>query len=241
MKIMKEWIKKNWPLLGLGLLLIIYLGTSIDSCVSDRNYRKEIKALNNDNAVLKMANDFKDRENKDLRKSIIVTEEEIVGIRKNLREKEGRIRYLVGKNTEWRDKVKNMPASIIVIETRQALQTEEVWEREDGVLFSLSAARTNLNVLGQFSLLEEERKTLTEAYELSRIENAKLRQIIKFERTISANLTEQRANDQLIIGNWRDKFDLSEDQRKRARGKGRKEGGILGFIIGLAAGFFLGK
>lgn len=197
--------------------------------------------MNSENAVLKSANDFKDRENRDLRKSILSTEEENVGLRIELQGKNQRIREIMGERNEWRDMVRNMPASVVVIETRQALQTEEIWEREDGVFFSLSAARTNLNVLGQFTLLEEERKTLVEAYELSRIENANLQRIIIGERAINANLKEQRANDQLIIGNWRDKFDLSEGMRKRARAKGRKEGGVVGFLIGLLGGLFLGK
>ena len=238
---MIKWIKKNVLFICFNIVALLLIIVGIDNCVSDRNYSKQIKALNNDNAVLEMANDFKDRENKDLRKSIVATEEENAIIRIELQGKDRRIREIVGERNEWRDKVRNMPASVVVIETRQALQTEEIWEREDGVLFSLSAARTNLNVLGQFTLLEEERKTLTEAYELSRQENTKLRQIIKFERTISANKDGIIANDKLIIGNWRDKFDLSEQKGKRARGKGRKEGAVIGAVIVTVLWIFLGK
>ncbi len=238
---MIKWIKKNWLFLLLWMVGSMLIITNVIGYFEERNYQKEIKGLNQDIKVLESANDFKERENKDLRKSIMATEEENAIIRTELQGKNRRIREIMGERNEWRDRVRNMPASVVVIETRQALQTEEIWEREDGVLFSLSAARTNLNVLGQFSLLEEERKTLTEAYELSRQENTKLRQIIKFERTISANLTEQRANDQLIIGNWRDKFDLSEGMRKKARAKGRKEGTIIGGAIVTILWIFLGK
>lgn len=238
---MKQWLKSNWPTLAIGLISIFLICSSIDSCVGKLNYKKEIKALNNDIAILESANDFKDRENRGLRKSIVAIEEDNVGLRTELQGKDRRIREIMGERNEWRDRVRNMPATVVVIETRQALQTEEIWEREDGVLFSLSAARTNLNVLGQFTLLEEERKTLVEAYELSRIENVNLQKIIIAERVISANLTEQRANDQLIIGNWRDKFDLSEGMRKKARTKGRKEGTALGGLFVTILWIVLGK
>ena len=68
----------------------------------------------------------------------------------------------------------------------------------------------------------------------------KLRQIIAFERTISANKDEQLATKDLIIGDWKDKFDLSEGRRKRARVKGRKEGAVVTAIF-VAVLFVLGK
>lgn len=237
---MKAWIRKNWILI-VSLLAIFIIATSGAVAVTEiLGYKKQIRGLNRDNSVLEAAIKFKDRENNGLRKENATIEEENVGIRKELKGKDQLVLTLQADNIAWQEKVETLPPSGLVQVARRLVASDEIWQREDGILFSFAAARTTINILGQFSFVEGERVTLAEAYHQSRVENTNLKAIVGNERIINKNKDIQLAEKDLIIVNWKGKFNLSEGRNRKARARGRKEGAVAAAIVA-AVVFVLGK
>ncbi len=142
---------------------------------------------------------------------------------------------------KWKEKVENLPASVVVIETRIILETKEVWEKPDGILFSLTAAKDNLAILGDFSLVEEDRDKWKDNYNIAKSEIGNLKVIIVKERKAKVAKDRQIFSLKGINVKWEEKFNLSESQKRKRWWKGIKTGVIAGSLVGLLFGFVLGK
>lgn len=238
---MKAWLRKNWPtLIGIVVAMILVFGV-VESCVNEINYKSQIRKLNQSIAEKeKRVKESETREDK-LKEDNLKKDDEIAEKNDLLREKDTEISVIRGERDEWRGKVENMPPTQIVIETRVQLACDEVYERPDGVLFSLACARTNLQILGDFSLTTDECEKLNEKVKemaaKDLLKDAKIENLEKMYSERGVQLTNERAAKE----GWKGKFDLSEGRRKKARKKGRKEGAIIGGILGGLIGFFLGK
>ena len=141
------------------------------------------------------------------------------------------------------ERIAALPPTQIVIQTVYILEVapEEVTLEPRGVLFTLIAARRNLEILEGFSLQKKEIGEL-------QLSLAKSEAADKGTQIANVELKKAVASQKIQIDGWpaielewKENFDLSEQRGKKARGKGRKEGGILGFIIGLLAGVIVDR
>ena len=240
---MKNWLKENWLLIGLALLLALYMAIGIDGCVSKFNYKKQIRQLNK--SISEKEKRIKGREAVigELRKGISERDESIAKRDGLIREKDEEIVSIRKERDSWKGKVEEMTPSEVVVNTRNVLNCANIFERPDGVLFTLACARVNLDALrsGEFSFAQEEVKKLEEKIaDMTAKDLLKDAQILDLEKI---NLKKDKiiADERGAKENWKDKFTLCESEKKKARKKGRKEGSVVGFIIGLVGGILLGR
>jgi len=237
-----NWIKRNWlPLMGMFMALVMVI-VGINSIVGVLNYKSQIRKL--DKSIMEKENDIrKSRGNvKALRRTIAARDDAIAERNNKLREKDAEIGVIREERDSWKDKVEEMAPSEVVVETRKVLNCANIFERPDGVLFTLACARINLRALrtGEFSLAMPDIQKLEEKVALQDASMLDLNMKIVGLEGIIVEKDSQIAGEQGISGDWKDKFDLSEGRRKKARAKGRKEGAVVATIVIIAV-FFLGK
>jgi len=240
---MIKWLKKNALNIAVLTVCAVLIFMSIESCVSELNYKKQIRKLNQ--SISEKEKNIKASENKvdDLWKKVRASDDRIAERDEAIKKKDEEIASIRKERDSWKGKVEEMTPSEIVVETRKVLNCANIFERPDGVLFSLECAKVNLRALntGEFSLAMEDVKKLEEKIALMDASMLDLRvQITDFKGIIAEQKT-QIADERGISADWKEKFTLSEGQRKKARMKGRKEGTIIGGIIGGLIGFFLGR
>lgn len=238
---MRDWIKRHWILIVICTVVIFMLWSGISDIVQVLKYksqiRKQDKLITEKNKAIKKS----EKREKALLERIENRDARIAEKDEKLAEYEHKIEVIAEERDEWKKKVENMPPTMIVIETRRRLNCNDIWERPDGVLFSLSCARTNLKLLGDFSLTIKERDELkkkTTEHVAKEVDQAA--QIIDL-KSLVIEKEDQLTNQKGISANWENKFNLCEVEKKRVRRKGRKEGFIIGGIICGIAGFLLGK
>lgn len=239
---MKAWIKKNGVFLIIATVVVVSIITNIGSCASEINYKKQIRSKDNEIAELKQ--DMK-REEEKVRAAIEEARTAEEEARKERVEKEkhkANEARLEEEKKGLRAKIAALPPTQIVVHTVEILRVEpeEIMLQEQGVLFTLSAARVNLEFLEEFTLVKKQRGELQISLVKSEASGVKLLEAgAKKDIAITAK-------DKQLVGwletevKWNEKFDLSEKKGKKARVKGRKEGAVVAtvFIIVL---FFLGK
>jgi len=239
---MKEWIKKNRiPIIGVvAVLAFVIMGT--DAIVGVLGYRSQIRKL--DKSIMEKENDIrKSRGNVDgLRRTIATRDDAIAKRDKKLREKDAEIGAIREERDSWKDKVEEMAPSEVVVETRRVLNCANIFERPDGVLFTLDCARINLRALrtGEFSLAMPDIKKLEEKVTLQDANMLDLNKKIVGLEGIIVEKDSQIVGERGISKDWEEKFDLSEKRGKKARAKGRKEGAVVATIVIIVV-FFLGK
>jgi len=240
---MKNWLKKNWPIVAIWFVFIFLVYANMESCIDTLNSKSQIRQLNK--SISEKEKSIEDSEViiGKLREEISERDESIAKRDGLIREKDGEIAVIRKEKDVWKGKVEEMTPSEVVIETRKVLNVKNIFERVDGILFSLECARINLRALrtGEFSLAMEDIKKLKEKISLMDANMVDLRfQIIDLKEIVTER-EKQLADEQGISADWKDKFTLCEGEKKKARKKGRKEGTIIGGIIGGIIGFFLGR
>jgi len=240
---MIKWIKKNWPLVAIWFVCIFLIYATSESCIDTLNYKKQIRQLNK--SISEKQKNIEDSEVVigKLRNGISERDESIAKRDGLIREKDGEIAVIRKEKDAWKGKVEEMTPSEVVINTRKVLNCANIFERPDGVLFTLACARVNLQALrtGEFSFANEEVKKLEEKVtDMTAKDLMKDTQILDLESVILLK-DKQIIGLKGVIKDWKEEFDLSEGRNKKARKKGRKEGSIVGFIIGLVGGILLGK
>lgn len=240
---MIKWIKKNALTIAICAVMAFLLFGVIESCIGELNYKKQIRKLNQ--FISEKEKDIKASEDRvdDLWTKVRESEDRVAERDKALRIKDEEIGVIREERDSWKGKVEEMTPSEVVVETRKVLNCANIFERLDGVLFSLECAKVNLRALntGEFSLAMEDIKKLEEKIVLLDISMLDLRIEIVDLKTIIIEKDSIIADERGISDDWKDKFDLSEKRGKKARRKGRKEGSIVGGIIGGLIGFFLGR
>jgi hypothetical protein len=123
-------------------------------------------------------------------------------------------------------KIAIMTITEVVIQTRAILETSEIVEQTQGIVFSLSAGKKNLIYLeGGFSLAKNYKK-LEEVFSLSERKSLDLEKaIVKFKEAIIEK--DFIIGGEKIIGeNWKQAFNLSEARNKKAFKKGLTWGAV---------------
>ena len=236
-----KWLAKNWLkiiiVIGIGLIVIHYF----DVRILNKLYKKKIEIL--DVGIKKKERKIEAIEgiNSDLmderKKAKAASDKKIRKMKDNQKKALARIS---AESDKWKARVKEMPASTVVIKIRTILKTDEVWERPDGILFSLVAARDCLAVLGDFSLVKE-RDQWKDDYHKAMDRIKEKDDIIATDEFIFYNFDAICFTKDGIIEREREKFSLSENQNKASWWRGVKQGGLVLGIIGFIGGLVLGK
>jgi len=240
---MTGWLKKNGLKILIGIIAFILVYSAVDSVVARLGYKKQIKASDKEIASLK-----RDIKESDIRADAAVaraqTAEEEARIERAEKEKhKARSARIEEEKRELRDRIAALPPTQVIIQTIQILRVEpqEITLQSQGVLFTLIAARRNLEYLEEFTLVKKQYGELQISLAKSEASEAKLMKANAEKDIAIIEKDGQLAKWVSVEREWNNKFNLSEKHNKRARAKGRKEGGIVGAIIGGIIGFFLGK
>jgi len=151
------------------------------------------------------------------------------------------MRVKIAEKRALKKQIKEMPASIVVVQTIAILNCEEIKEQQQGIVFSLSCAKTNLETLVDSFSLKDKVDDWTEKFNISQGVVADLKNVIIGKDGEITEVKGQLKGEDKIIKYWTGKFNLSEKRRKSNWWKGVKTGAAVGGVIAFFAGFFLGK
>ena len=245
----KKWLKKNLFLIIFCIVVLVLIITGVDSYVSDRNHNRTIKASNK--AIVELKQDRKaseKRANVADKKAIKAEEEARVAedqARYEREEKEkhkAKIVEIENEKKELRDKIAALDPPQIVVQTIEILRvsSEEITlQREpNGVLFTLLAARENLNFLSEFTLVKRQYGELqislakSEASEAGLMKAGAKKDIALANKDITIKEKDSQLGSWVLAEiEWDKKYTASENRGKKARAKGRKEGTVIGAVI----------
>lgn len=236
-----KFLKENWLKIIIVLVIAWLIIAYLDGKIKDKQYRKNIEDKNIEIAkgekkvkvIMGMNDDLRDER----KKAKAASDKKIAKMKENQRKELARIGLELDG---WKARVKEMPASTVVIKIRTILKTDEVWERPDGILFSLIAARECLAVLGDFSLVKERDQWKADYNEAMSIIKEK-DDIIATDEFIFYNFDAICFTKDGIIEKEREKFSLSEGRNRASWWRGVKSGGLVLGIIGFIGGFVLGR
>lgn len=237
---MLMWAKKNWLRILIGVLIIFFCYSLIDLVISNKEYKKRIKEKDENIAQLKRDIDESEKRVdffiEDARKWYLAAAEK----EEKMKEKDQEIKKINDERKKLKEKIKQMPASTVVVRTTEILDCREILEQQQGILFSLFCARKNLTYLEDFSLVKKEKNKLNDNYSLAKGEISDLKNVLLDKDGIIQEKDSQLASKGEIIENWRDKFSISEKRNKKSWWKGLRTGGVIGGIVGGILGFLLG-
>lgn len=225
-----NWIKKNWMLLALVILVIILFG---DRACKSSSYKKDIKNLDEEISVLednnkKLEDTVYEAVERAKRSAAIVAEKEA-----SIREKDIIIVDLRKKREEVIEVVISLPPSELVEKTREILDCAEIELTPEGILFSVECARASLTMIAQFSLIKQElgetRFSLSESITALEMQKRETRDVYK----IAWAQGKQILNYKEIIGKKDLQFSLCEKQRKRSWFSGLWKGFLIGVAVGV--------
>lgn len=240
---MIKWIKKYWLLLVVTGGMLVGVITNIDSCVDKRNYRKEIKGLDSEIAMLKQGMKESQIKIDTANEHARIAEDEARKERAEKEKHKANTARIAREKEDLRAQIAALPPTQVVVRIVEALRVEpkEVTLQKQGVLFTLVATRRCLEELDGFTLVKKEMGELR--LSLARSEAAdKKTQKANIKLNIAITGYKKQLSDWLELEvKWNNKFILSENRRKRALARGRKEGAIAGGIIGFFGGLFLGR
>lgn len=237
-----KFLRKNWLKI---ILIAVIVWTAcfvyLDSKIAEKQYKENIENLDIDVQRLRSVNKSIRSVNDALRKAR--AKEKAAADKKIAELEENQKRELVRIGTErdeWKAKVKDMPPSVIVVEIRTILKTDEIWERPDGILFSLVAAKDCLAILGDFSIAEERDQWREDYFKVMGVIKDK-DNIIAISDEIIIGIDDINFNLEKIIEKKDEKFKLSEGRNRQMYWKGARTGGIAGGILGFVLGLILNK
>ena len=239
---MINWIKKNWVLI-IALLAILIIATSGVAGITEiLKYKKQIRALDRDISVLKAGINVSDARADKALAEARTAEEEARAERAEKEKHKANEARLEEEKKGLKERIAALPPTQIVIHTIQIIQVapEEITLQPQGVLFTLVAARKNLEVLENFSLIERQYSELRISF--AKCESSEAKLLLANQKKDKAILEKdgQLADWVEIEKDWNEKFDLSEGRKKKARVRGRKEGAVVTAIFAVVL-FVLGK
>jgi len=232
-----NWIKKNWIILALGILVIILFG---DRACKSSSYKKDIRNLDEEISILEV-------DNKRLEGVVFEATEDAKIAEKKVAEKEASIakrdlviKKLRKKRVEVIEVVSKLPPSELVEKTKEILKCADIQLTEEGVLFSVECARISLTMIAQFSLIKEElnetRFSLSESLEAT-----------QFQKIATWNVYRVAWSQGIQIMNYREiiekkdvQFSLCEKQRKSSWLDGLWKGFLIGVGVAVIGRLLLG-
>ena len=243
MKIMIKWLKKNGLFLVLGIFAVVVIASNVVGYIQNYNYKKNIKGLGQDIVFLKQ--DLKKEADK-TRAANRRAEEAIEGARLDRVDRDkykARIVVVEREKQGLREKIANLPPTTIVVRIIEYLEVEphDIVLQEQGVLFTLIATRRCLEELEGFSLVKKQYGDMQLALAKSEAGELKLQNAIVQKDIALASQKKQIDGWSAIELKWEGKFDLSEKRNKKAFGRGRKQGTVIGAVIVTVLWIFLGK
>lgn len=240
---MIKFIKRHWILIVVGLVIVFLAYGGIDGIVSGMAYKKQIRTSDKEIASLKQKIKASDTKADAAVDRARVAEEEARIERAEKEKHKARAARIEGEKRELRDKIATLPPTQVVVHTIKILHVgpEEITLRPQGVLFTLVAARKNLEFLKTFTLVKKQYSEIQLSLAKSEASEVKLLKANTEKDIAIAEKDGQLADWLGAEVEWNNKFNNSENRRKKARAKGRKEGSVAGGIIVVIIWFFLGK
>lgn len=233
-------LKKYW-LKTLISIIVVILTSMLSSWVTKSIYKKQIKALDaNISEAWEKIGDSKEREEK-WKASAGKNWDLAMEKEAKLRKKDKEMRVKIAEKRELKKKIREMPASIVVVQTIAILNCDDIKEQKQGIVFSLSCAKTNLETLVDSFSLKYQVEDWTEKFNISQGVVSDLKNVIISKNEAYAERGVQLVSAYEISDNWEGKFNLSVGREKSNWWRGAKTGTIIGGIAGLILGFFLGK
>lgn len=241
---MKKWFANNWFKILITIWMIggaITIIFCLDAWIGNKQYKKDIEKLERDIAQIEHRNDVIKEENSALKDERERDKAIIAADKIKMKKDEEMIAEIQGEMSVLEERTRKLPLSTVVIETRIALNTREIEAYQEGVLFSLTAARTNLAILQGFSLLEDDRDKLQVNYDRAKGALEKAEKVIAIDEEMFYNFDDITFNLEDIIEKKDEKFDESEKRNVQSYWKGIRLGAPAGILFGLILGFVLGK
>lgn len=238
---MINWIKRHWILLLVGSVILFLLYGGIDGIISKIAYKKKIKEK--DASISELWGKIGDSKKREATWRNSSNENYALAMEKEakLRRKDQEMRVKIAEKRELKKKIREMPATQVVVRTIEIIRCDEVQKQQQGLVFSLSCAKDNLAILEDSFSLKREVDDWRSQYMTSQGEVSDLKNTIVAKDGVIAERGTQLGDKDEIIKDWKGKFTLSEKRGKRSWWKGAKTGGTVGGILGFLAGFFLGK
>jgi len=239
-----SFIKKHLStiLISIGILVFLFLAYGgISGLVARHNYNKSIKEKDATiSSLWEKIGDSKKREDKWMVSSeenyALAMDKEVI-----IRRKDAEMRVKLAEKRELKKQIREMPLQQVVIRTIEIINCPDVVQQEQGIVFTLDCAKDNLVVLENVFYFKKEALDWADQFFTSQNEVVNLKDALKdFDKAYKERGV-QLTKAYKISGEWEGKFNLSEKRGKRSWWKGLKTGGIVGGILGLLAGFVLGK
>jgi len=238
---MTNWLKKNWFIVLAGIVVFVLLYGAIDGAVAKHFHKKRIGVLNTEISGLQQGiKESKRREDaweKSSNKNYALAMEK----EKRLRKKDAEMRIKIAEKRALKKKIKEMPATQVVVRTIEIIQCADVQKQEQGIVFTLVCAKKNLTILEASFSLKGDVADWKEQYNTCLGEVSNLKNTITDKDGVIKEVREQLVGKDEITVKWKGKFNLSEKRGKRSYWKGLKTGGIVGGILGFFGGLLLGK
>jgi len=230
---MIAWLKLNkFKIIGTVIIIIFSI---VNSYISGRYmYNKAIKASDRVIVTIKQEMQKADVQAQAAIARADEAEEEARIARVEKEKHKANVERIEKEKRGLEKKIAALPPTQIVIHTIEILQIEpkEVMLQSHGMLFSLVAARKNLEILKGFTLVKKQFSELTRAFMKSSVEGLALSKANKELKIANVKKDIQIAKWPQIEKEWDRKFNLSENRGKSNWWRGLKTGGIIGGIVG---------
>lgn len=192
---------KDWLILG----LVIIVGLGIYGIAYQNGVSKQLrKELNEKGKETERLIAEKDKDIEELWTNINERDKELVAVNSRLDELDADRDRWKEDAIYWKDRAEEAPPETLVADVREILGTDEIWQTEDGILFSLDAFRSA-------SLKLYDWKDFTQRREPNYIESLEL------YKTKVYVLTEDIQDMKKIMMGWEAKFTLQENFNKDLR------------------------
>jgi len=241
---MLNFIKKHWlkVLIGFGILVFLFLAYGgISGLIARYNYNQSIKEKDIKIGELKTKiGESEKREaiaNASSEKNFALAMDKEVIIRR----KDAEMRVKLAEKRELKKQIREMPVTQVIVRTIEIINCPDVVQQEQGVVFTLDCAKDNLVVLENVFYFKKEALDWADQFFTSQNEVVNLKDALRdFDKAYKERGV-QLTSAYGVIDEWTGKFNLSEKRGKRSYWKGLKTGGLIGGIVGVLAGFVLGK
>ena len=224
-------LKKHWLKIIIGIVIPILLCGGISGLISNYAHKKQIKELDKSIATLEQRiKDSEKREDSWKEKSgeywDLAMDKEA-----KLRKKDKEMRVKIAEKRALKKQIQEMPASIVVVQTVAILECNEITEQQQGIVFSLSCAKTNLEILVDSFYLKHQVEDWTEKFNISQGEVSDLKNVIIGKNQAYAERGTQLADAYKISNDWESKFNLSVGREKSNWWRGVKAGTVVGAAL----------
>jgi|GEM_PF-2453564 len=241
---MLNFIKKHFStiLVGIGILVFLFFAYGgISGLIAKHNYNKSIKEK--DIKIGELWGKIGDSEKREAIANASSEKNYALAIDKEviIRRKDQEMRVKLAEKRELKKKIREMPATQVIVRTIEIINCPDVVQQTQGIVFTLDCAKDNLVVLENVFYFKKEALDWADQFFTSQAEVVNLKDAIKDFGEAYKERGKQLADAYEISGEWEGKFNLSEKRGKAKWWKGLKTGGIVGGILGLLAGFVLGK